>query len=150
LWAVRFGSIPVDGFEEKTMTVEALDHFNIVTRDLDRAEAFYRELLDLEARPGPRPLTHATARWMYDTGGRAVLHLNGLDAPRIFDRDMAPSATGALHHIALRCTGYDETLARIAAMALDHRANAVAAAGLRQLFVHDPDGVLLELNFFGD
>ncbi len=52
--------------------------------------------------------------------------------------------------IALRCTGYGATLDRIAAMALDHRANTVAAAGLRQLFVHDPDGVLLELNFFGD
>jgi hypothetical protein len=35
-------------------------------------------------------------------------------------------------------------------MVLDHRINRVPAAGLRQLFVHDPDGVLLELNFFGD
>jgi catechol 2,3-dioxygenase-like lactoylglutathione lyase family enzyme len=132
------------------MTVEALDHFNIVTRDLDRAEAFYCGLLDLETRPAPPPLTHQTARWLYDAGGRAVLHLNGEDAPRVFDRDMAPGTTGALHHIALRCAGYDATLARIAALALDHRANAVPAAGLRQLFVHDPDGVLLELNFFSD
>jgi len=132
------------------MTVEALDHFNIVTRDLDRAETFYRDLLDLETRPAPPPLTHETARWLYDAGGRAVLHLNGQDAPRVFDRDMTPGTTGALHHIALRCTGYDATLARVAALALDHRANAVPAAGLRQLFVHDPDGVLLELNFFSD
>jgi len=132
------------------MTVEALDHFNIVTGDLDRAETFYRDLLDLEARPAPPPLTHETARWLYDAVGRAVLHLNGEDAPRVFDRDMTPGTTGALHHIALRCTGYDATLARITALALDHRANAVPAAGLRQLFVHDPDGVLLELNFFSD
>jgi len=132
------------------MAVEVLDHFNIVTRDLDRAEAFYHELLELESRPAPPPLTRATARWMYDKGERAVLHLNGLGAPRVFDRDMAPAPTGALHHIALRCSGYDATLARVAAMALDHRINTVAAAGLRQLFVHDPDGVLLELNFFGD
>lgn len=132
------------------MTVEALDHFNIVTRDLDRAEAFYHELLGLESRPAPPPLTQATARWMYDKGGRAVLHLNGLAAPRLFDRDMAPAPTGALHHVALRCTGYEAMLARIAAMALDHRTNMVPAAGLRQLFVHDRDGVLLELNFFGD
>jgi len=132
------------------MTVEALDHFNIVTRDLDRAEAFYHELLGLESRPAPPPLTRETARWMYDDGGRAVLHLNGLGAPRLFDRDMVPAPTGALHHVALRCTGYEAMLARIAAMALDHRTNMVPAAGLRQLFVHDRDGVLLELNFFGD
>jgi len=135
---------------EKAMTVEALDHFNIVTGDLDRAEAFYRELLELEAQAVPPPLTHATARWLRDSGGRTILHLNGIDAPRVFDRDMAPGTTGALHHVALRCIGHDATLARIAALGVEHRANAVPAAGIRQLFVHDPDGVLLELNFFGD
>lgn len=132
------------------MAVEALDHVNVVTADLDRAESFYRALLALETRPAPPPLTRETARWMFDTAGRAVLHLNSLDLPRFFDRDMAPGPTGALHHVAFRCTGYDDTVARISAMALDHRCNNVTAIGLRQIFVADPDGVLLELNFFGD
>ena len=132
------------------MAVEALDHVNVVTGDLDRAERFYRALLELETRPAPPPLTHDTARWMVDTSGRAILHLNSLDLPRLFDRNMAPGPTGALHHIAFRCVGYEDTLARIAAMALDHRRNDVAAIGLRQIFVADPDGVLLELNFFGN
>ena len=132
------------------MTVEALDHINIVTADLDRAEHFYNALLLLETRPAPPPLTRETGRWMYDTGGRAVLHLNGLAAPRIFDRDMTPGPTGALHQVALRCAGYADTLARISAMALDQHCNDVPAAGLRQIFVRHPDGVLLELNFFGD
>ena len=131
------------------MTVESLDHINIVTADLDRAERFYRDLLRLETRAAPPPLTHETARWMYDTGGRAVLHLNSLDLPRFVDRDMSPGPTGALHHVALRCVGYDEVLARVETMGLDHHRNAVPAAGLRQIFVGDPDGVLLELNFFG-
>ncbi|MFA5966492.1 MAG: VOC family protein [Sphingomonas sp.] len=130
------------------MTVEALDHVNIVTEDLDRAEIFYRELLGLEARPAPSPLTHATARWMYDIGGRAVLHLNSRDAPRLMDRDMSPGPTGALHHIAFRCVGRDVVMARLAAMGLDYGCNEVPSVGLRQVFVTDPDGVLLELNFF--
>ena len=132
------------------MAVEALDHVNVVTADLDRAEGFYRDLLMLETRPAPPPLTHETARWMFDLSGRAVLHLNSLDLPRMFDRDMAPGPTGALHHVAFRCTGFDDTVARIKRMALDHRRNDVAAIGLRQIFVADPDGVLLELNFFGN
>lgn len=131
------------------MGIEALDHINIVTHDLDRAEAFYHDLLSLECRDAPPPLTRATARWMYDMGGRAVLHLNSVDLPRHFDRDMAPGPTGALHHVALRCTGHDDILARIVAMGLDYRCNIVAAIGLRQIFVSDPDAVLLELNFFG-
>ena len=132
------------------MTVESLDHVNIVTTDLDRAERFYRDLLQLEERPSPPPLTHETARWMFDMGGRAVLHLNGLDAPRLFDRDMAAGPTGALHHVALRCVGHDAVVARIEAMGLEYRLNEVPAAGLRQIFVADPDRVLLELNFFGE
>jgi catechol 2,3-dioxygenase-like lactoylglutathione lyase family enzyme len=132
------------------MAVESLDHINIVTADLDRAEGFYRDLLRLETRPAPPPLTRDLARWMYDTGGRAALHLNSLTMPRMFERDMAPGPTGALHHVAFRCAGYDDMLARISAMALDHRCNDVTAIGLRQIFVADPDGVLLELNFFGD
>lgn len=130
------------------MTVEALDHVNIVTEDLDRAEIFYRELLGLDSRPAPAPLTHATARWMYDTSGRAVLHLNSRAAPRLMDRDMSPGPTGALHHVAFRCVGRDVVLARLDALGLDYRCNEVPAARLRQLFVTDPDGVLLELNFF--
>lgn len=132
------------------MTVESLDHINIVTTDLDRAEAFYRDLLALEERAAPPPLTHATARWMHDSGGRAVLHLNGLDAPRLFDRNMAAGPTGALHHVAFRCVGYGDVLARIERLGLDHHLNEVPAAGLRQIFVTDPDGVLLELNFFSE
>jgi catechol 2,3-dioxygenase-like lactoylglutathione lyase family enzyme len=131
------------------MTVESLDHINVVTPDLDRAEAFYRDLLALETRPAPPPLTPATARWMHDSGGRAVLHLNALDVPRLFDRDMAAGPTGALHHVAFRYAGHADVLERISAMGLDHRRNEVPAAGLRQIFVSDPDGVLLELNFFG-
>jgi hypothetical protein len=32
---------------------------------------------------------------------------------------------------------------------LEHRLNEVSAVSLRQIFVLDPNGVLLELNFFG-
>ena len=130
------------------MPVESLDHVNVATADLDRAEAFYRDLLDLESRAAPPPMTHATARWMCDRSGRAILHLNSIDYRRQFDRDMSPGPTAALHHVALRCTDHSETLARIERMGLDYRLNEVTAIGLRQIFVHDPDGVLLELNFF--
>lgn len=132
------------------MTVMSLDHINIVTADLDRAEAFYRDILGLETRPAPPPLTHDTARWMVDAGGNAVLHLNRLGARRVLDRDMRPGPTGALHHVAMRCAGYDAMVARLTARGVTHIANAVPAAGLRQLFITDPEGIVLELNFFGE
>ena len=128
------------------MQVNALDHVNVITSDLERSCAFYTGLLGLERRDGPPPLTPQNAQWMYDHAGRATE-----DCPRTFDRTVEPGAlTGAVHHVALSCSGHDELIARIEALGLPYQANFVVSIGLRQVFVADPDNVLLELNFFGD
>ena len=130
------------------MRVEALDHVNVITADLEGSVRFYAALFGLEPRDGPPPLTHENARWMYDVAGRAVIHINSLECPRAYDREVRAGPTGALHHVALRCSGYEELRARLASYGLEHRINVVAAVGLRQIFVLDPNQVLLELNFF--
>jgi catechol 2,3-dioxygenase-like lactoylglutathione lyase family enzyme len=132
------------------MNVNALDHVNIITADLDGTALFYEELLGLERRDAPPPLTPQTAQWMHDREGRAILHLNSEDCPRTFDRATSPGPTGAVHHVALNCSGHDEIIARLAARGASHQCNTVAAIGLRQIFTMDPNEVLLELNFFGD
>ena len=132
------------------MRVEALDHVNIITADLEGSARFYAEVFGLEPRDGPPPLTHDTARWMYDAAGRAVIHINSLECPRAYDREVDAGPTGALHHVALRCSGYEELRARLARRGLEHRLNEVSAIGLKQVFVLDPNQVLLELNFFGE
>jgi catechol 2,3-dioxygenase-like lactoylglutathione lyase family enzyme len=130
--------------------VDALDHVNIITADLEGTVRFYTELLELEPRDGPPPLTHETARWMYDESARAIVHINTLECPRAYDREVHAGPTGALHHVALRCSGYEEVRARLTRRGIEHRLNEVAAVGLRQIFVLDPNQVLLELNFFGE
>ncbi len=132
------------------MKVNALDHVNVITADLDGTARFYAELLGLERRDGPPPLTPQTAQWMVDGGGRTIIHLNSLDCPRTFQRDVAPGPTGSIHHVALACSGYDEMIARLDARGSDRQINTVESIGLRQIFTMDPNGVLLELNFFGD
>ena len=132
-----------------SMRVEALDHVNIISADLEGSARFYAEVFGLEPRDGPPPLTHDTARWMYDAAGRAVIHINSLECPRAYDREVDAGPTGALHHVALRCSGYEELRARLARRGLEHRLNEVSAIGLKQVFVLDPNQVLLELNFFG-
>ena len=44
------------------MQVEALDHVNIITDRLDLTADFYADLLGLERRDGPPPLTPKTAQ----------------------------------------------------------------------------------------
>lgn len=132
------------------MKVNALDHVNIITADLDATCDFYAELLGLERRDGPPPLTPQTAQWMYDDGGRPILHINSLDCVRTYERDVVPGPTGSIHHVALNCSGYQQLIARLNARDMDHQVNVIEAIGLRQVFTLDPNGVLLELNFFGD
>lgn len=132
------------------MRVNALDHVNIITADLDATTRFYEELLGLERRDGPPPLTPQNCQWMHDAAGRAILHLNSEDCPRAYDRATRPGPTGAVHHVALNCSGYDEMIVRLDARRAHYRCNTVPAAGLRQIFTMDPNQILLELNFFGE
>jgi catechol 2,3-dioxygenase-like lactoylglutathione lyase family enzyme len=131
------------------MIVERLDHVNIITDRLAETARFYAELLDLEERDAPPPLTPQTARWMYDSRGQAILHLNSVDCPRTFERAVTPgSETGAIHHVALRCGDFETVTARLDARGADYRVNDIPAIDLRQIFTTDPNNVLLELNFF--
>ncbi|WP_379539750.1 VOC family protein [Novosphingobium tardum] len=131
------------------MQVNALDHVNIITADLDGTARFYGALLDLERRDGPHPLPADKVQWMHDAVGRAIFHINSEDFPRAYDRAVAPGTpTGAIHHVALNCSGRGEVVARLNAMGADYKENDVASIGLRQIFVTDPNNVLLELNFY--
>ena len=132
------------------MRVNALDHVNIITADLDGSARFYAEMFELDRRDAPPPLTPQTAQWMYDDSGRAILHINSIDCPRIYDRDVAAGPTGAIHHLALNCSGYDDMITRLESRQADYQCNTVTVIGLRQVFTVDPNGVLLELNFFAD
>lgn len=130
------------------MAVQSLDHVNIITPRLEETAAFYSDLLALDRRDPPHPLTPQQALWMHDERGHPVLHLNATDCSRRFDRAFTSAApAGAIHHVALACSGYDETIARVEAMGLEYQTGHLASIGLRQVFVFDPNGVLLELNF---
>jgi catechol 2,3-dioxygenase-like lactoylglutathione lyase family enzyme len=132
------------------MKVNALDHVNIIAADLDATARFYAEVFDLDRRNAPPPLTPETAQWMYDDAGRAIIHINSLDCRRTYERDVMPGPTGSIHHVALNCSGHGDVVARLTARGMDYQCNTVEAIGLRQVFTMDPNGVLLELNFFGD
>lgn len=123
-----------------------LDHVNIQTHRLEETVAFWRDLIGLMPRavPGMDP---SLIQWMHDEEERAIIHL--VKSGTIFEE--APAAvsgtTGAIHHVALDCTDHDAMVARLEQHGLAYRCNDIPAIELRQIFVHDPNGVLVELNF---
>ena len=65
----------------------------------------------------------------------------------IGDRGAAAAATGPLDHVAFRASGLAEMVARLNARGVGYALRTALGPGLRQLFVHDPDGVKVEINF---
>lgn len=131
------------------MIVERLDHINITTDKLAETARFYSELLDLTESDGAPGMPPDKVRWMLDHENNAILHLNASDFHRHYDRTVADGAdTGPIHHVALRCTGFDMMIERLDARGADYEVNDLTQFGLRQIFTFDPNNVLLELNYF--
>jgi hypothetical protein len=60
--------------------------------------------------------------------------------------DGTASADGPIDHVAFAATGYDAVLADLRARGLGAVSNTVPGVQ-RQLFIDDPNGVRVELNF---
>lgn len=125
----------------------SLDHINIQTVKLAETVAFYRDVLGLRAGDPPPPLDPADVQWMFTEEGRAIFHLSGPGTLNAIGDVNIGADTGAVHHVALACNGHDAMVAKLDRLGLAHRENHVVAIDLKQIFVRDPNGVLLELNY---
>lgn len=129
------------------MRVNKLDHVNIQTTKLAETVRFYADVLDLTVGDPPPPLDPALVQWMFDGEGRAIFHLSSPGSLVGQEAINIGSDTGAVHHVALDCSGHDAMTERLGAMGLEHRLLHAAAIDLKQIFVRDPNGVLIELNY---
>ena len=129
------------------MAVNGLDHINIVAHDLQATVRFFAEVLDLTPGAPPGGVDPTRVAWMFDAGGRPLIHLSSRGAPMPGGDRLPATDTGALHHVALDCSGYAAMTEKLKRLGVPHQRNEVASIALKQLFVTDPNGVLLELNF---
>jgi catechol 2,3-dioxygenase-like lactoylglutathione lyase family enzyme len=125
----------------------SLDHVNIQTVKLGETVAFYRDVIELRAGDPPPPLDPAHVQWMFDPDGRAIFHLSSPGALIGTNAINVGQDIGAVHHVALSCNGHDAMIEKLDRLGLAHNENHVVAIDLKQIFVRDPNGVLLELNY---
>ena len=57
------------------------------------------------------------------------------------------SGSGVIDHVAFRCSGLRDTLAHLRAEGIDFKERQVNDQGLYQVFMFDPNGIKIELNF---
>lgn len=119
-----------------------LHHLAIKTDDVDATVAFWNEIIG--SRSVDRPDFNFPGAWLQF--GETMLHLYGGDAAKNAS-DGYDRGSAAIDHIALSARGFDEMRTLLSEKELDWRQMDIPSFNLWQLFVHDPNGVLVELNF---
>jgi catechol 2,3-dioxygenase-like lactoylglutathione lyase family enzyme len=122
------------------VSVGVLDHVNIRTRKLDETLRFYCEVLGLSQ--GPRPNFSFPGAWMYSEG-RAVVHLVDI-APT---DEVQKADSGVVHHVAFASRGFARMKAHLQTTGVSYKSVQVPGGELWQIFVRDPNGVMIELNY---
>ena len=121
--------------------VRGLDHINLrVPRDLlEPVRSFYIDLVGL--REGFRPPMESDGYWLY-AGAVAVVHLSSSNAGRSISE-----GNGYFSHVAFACTELEATRARLDQADVPHRVAVLDDGAQVQIFVVDPAGITVELNF---
>lgn len=134
-----------------------LNHFSIRTLDMESTRRFYADILGLTV--GPRPPFPFPGIWLYrgdhSDAGNAVVHVIGMDPNDpvglknyLGERDVsALTGSGAVDHIAFFADGLAQMLTHLKTLGVAVRERTVPAIGLHQLFLDDPNGIVVELNY---
>ena len=134
------------------MTASVLEHVNIRTTDLAATIAFWTH--DIGLREGPRPSTRPGA-WIYDERDVPVVHVAFYDPSDAAQRNHVDTylgvrtlngTSGCVDHVAFGARDYAGTATHLRTRGHDIR-ERVTDAGLPQIFVTDPNGIVVELNF---
>jgi catechol 2,3-dioxygenase-like lactoylglutathione lyase family enzyme len=133
------------------MPLMHLEHYLIQSEDLEATKDWYVRVLGM--REGPHPDFGFPVYWLY-LGERDVLHLTqgGSNVSERRKRYLgqeseAVRGSGVIDHVAFRATGLGETIAHLQRLGIEFRERQVDDQGLYQLFLFDPNGVKVELNF---
>ncbi len=138
------------------MPISKLAHFSVRTTDLEASRRFYTQILGF--KEGFRPAFKFPGAWLYRGGDEAdygVVHLIGIDrndpaglVEYLGDKDAASlHGSAAVDHLAFLATDLRAMRETLLGQALAFRERTVPDLGLHQVFLEDPSGVTIELNF---
>lgn len=138
------------------MPIAKLAHYSVRTTDLTASRRFYSHVLGFEE--GYRPAFDFPGVWLYRPGDGAdfgVVHIIGVDRndPEGLRRYLGDKSESALHgsaavdHLAFIATDLKAMRKTLVDELVEFRERTVPDLGLHQVFLEDPSGVTIELNF---
>ena len=119
------------------MAISAMNHFTVLTDDVPRTVHFYCDLLGLA--DGARPDLGFPGAWLY-AGDAAILHVVG-------GKSREQLKPGVIDHMAFSAKGLSDMLARLITLNVEHTCRRQNGTGIWQVFMFDPNGARVELDF---
>ena len=135
------------------MPVTGINHYLIVSKNLERSRRFYEKVLGMKR--APRPDFGFPGYWM-QTGKEICVHLASQKPNRIRDRYLlkkhprGTTGSGSVDHIAFLARNPLAVRKRINKSGVRMHYRSFPDARLFQIFLKDPDDVTIELNFLGE
>ncbi len=138
------------------MSLASLDHCSIRTVKLQETRDFYVDVLGMV--DGDRPDFPFPGNWLY-VEDAAVVHLVGVDPDdpsglkEYLGGEVSAEAldgSGAFDHIAFRAREPARLRDRLERTGYPYRERQVPNMDLFQIFVEDPNGIVIELNYWGE
>ncbi|MEJ0006503.1 MAG: VOC family protein [Steroidobacteraceae bacterium] len=132
------------------MALIGLEHYLVLTSDLEATRDFYQDALGMTE--GFRPHLGFPGYWMY-VGATPVIHIaewasyTAHSTAKEIPVTTPAASTGAFDHVAFNAVNFESVLERLARHDVIPARNLVSKSGMRQLFVFDPNGVKIEINF---
>ena len=136
------------------MPAHHFQHVLLQTTDIPTTVAWWEDIMGMQQ--GPHPDFGFPVVWLY-LEGRDVLHITQGGGQVTANREaylkpesQAAHGSGVLDHIAWHATDLPGMLARLKARGIGFTARQSHPGGLFQVFLLDPNGVRVELNFPGE
>ena len=128
------------------MAIAGLNHFNIMGSQslIDEVRDFYVDVIGLSE--GWRPDFDFDGHWLY-AGDAPILHLMVSEEGAVTDDGGLSSTTGHLDHIALTAADLTAVESRLVELGQVYKKKLIPGFNVTQLFLHDPIGLGVELNF---
>lgn len=124
------------------MKILDIDHYNLRAESelLDELRDFYCTIVGLSV--GKRPTLRSSGYWLY-AGNKAVLHLSQTRPDEI----RQSRVKGTFDHVAFACLDLQAFEAHLNQHGISYRKSQIVDTMQTQLFLSDPAGNGIELNF---
>lgn len=130
------------------MPLNCLDHYLIRARDIEKSKQFYIEVLGMKV--GYRPPFSFPGYWLY-VENKPVVHLVqapvNIEIKDILSTEISQTSS-AISHIAFSASDLEGMLKHLSKLGIPLKHFVVPEEnGADQIFIADPDGIKIELNF---